>query len=238
MKRPARPILLTFALTLAATAPAQAAQPAQAFPAPDRRVADIVSPIWATEADRDRAGEPAQLVRALGIRAGMTVADIGAGSGYHTIRLSPVVGPAGRVIAQDVMESYLSGLRAEIARRKLNNVEVVLGGPADPNLPRASVDRAILVHMYHEIAQPYGLLWNLTDALKPGARVGVVDLDRETQNHGTPPALLKCEFEAVGYRQVSFAELQGGVGYLAVFTPPGPGARPAPGAIRPCKLGR
>lgn len=229
---------ILIALALAATGSAQAAQPASAFPAPDRRVADIVSPIWATEADRDRAGEPAQLVRALGIGPGMTVADIGAGSGYHSVRLSPVVGPTGRVIAQDVMESYLSGLRAEIARRKLKNVEVVLGGPADPNLPRASVDRAILIHMYHEVAQPYGLLWNLADALKVGAQVGVVDLDRETQNHGTPPALLKCEFEAVGYRQVGFSDLKGGVGYLAIFTPPAPGARPAPGAIRPCSAGR
>ena len=230
-------LILALAALLAAGG-AHAAQPASAFPAPDRPVATIVSPIWSSGPSRDDADEDGQLVRALAIRAGMTVADIGAGSGYHTTRLSPVVGPKGRVYAQDVMESYLTDLRATVARDRLRNVEIVLGSPADPNLPPASLDRAILVHMYHEVTQPYGLIWNLADALKPGARVGVVDLDRAPQNHGTPPALLRCEFEAVGYRQVSFAVLEGGVGYLAVFTPPKPGARPEPGAIKPCKLPR
>jgi predicted methyltransferase len=231
------PVVLALALLASAPA-ARAAQPASAFPAPDRPVASIVSPIWSTGPSRDEADEDGQLVRALGIKAGMTVADIGAGSGYHTTRLSPVVGARGRVYAQDVMESYLTDLRATVARDKLKNVEIVLGSPADPNLPRASVDRAILVHMYHEITQPYGLIWNLADALKAGARVGVVDLDRAPQNHGMPPALLRCEFEAVGYRQVSFQVLEGGVGYLAIFNPPQPGARPAPAAIKPCKAGR
>ena len=175
------------------------------------------------------------MIRALGIGPGMTVADIGAGSGYHTVRLSPVVGPAGRVYAQDVTEAYLTDLRREVARLGLANVEVRLGRPDDPDLPAGSLDRAILVHMYHEVAQPYALLWNLAGSLKPDARVGVVDLDRPAQWHGLPPALLRCEFEAVGYRQTGFAILQGGVGYLAIFAPPLPGARPDPAAIRPCR---
>lgn len=230
--------LALIAFALLASGPTRAAAPASAFPAPDRRVADIVSPIWSSGPNRDDADENGQLVRLLGIRSGMVVADIGAGSGYHTVRLSPVVGSKGRVYAQDVMEAYLSGLKAEVARRRLKNVEIVLGTPADPNLPPASVDRAILVHMYHEVSQPYGLIWNLADALKPGARVGVEDLDRAPENHGTPPALLRCEFEAVGYRQVSFTILEGGVGYLAIFAPPALGARPEPGAIRPCRASR
>ena len=206
------------------------------FPAPDRPVAEIVSPIWSSGPDRDAVDESSQLVRGLGIRKGMAVADIGAGSGYHTLRLSPVVGPTGRVYAQDVTESYLADLRREVARRKLANVTLVLGKSDDPALPPVSVDRAILVHMYHEVAQPYGLLWNLAGALRPGAKVGVVDLDRPPERHGIPPALLRCEFEAVGYRQTGFQVLTGGVGFLATFEPPAKGRLPEPGAIKPCRL--
>ena len=151
--------------------------PASDFPTPMRPVADIVAPRWSDEDDRDDVGEFTRVVQLARIGRGQRVADIGAGSGYHTVRLSKVVGAKGRVIAQDVMDSYLTDLKSEVARRRLKNVEIVLGTPADPNLPPASVDRAILIHMYHEIAQPYGLIWNLADALKPGAKVGVEDLD-------------------------------------------------------------
>ncbi len=215
-----------------------ATAPSGAFPAPDRPVAEIVSPIWSSGPDRDAADESGQLVRGLGIRRGMAVADIGAGSGYHTVRLSPVVGPAGRVYAQDIVASYMDDLRRDVARRKLTNVQFVLGNEGDPGLAPNTVDRAILVHMYHEIGQPYGLLWNLVDALKPGAKVGVVDLERRPEQHGMPRSLLRCEFEAVGYRQTSFTQLQGGVGYLAVFTPPKSADRPQPGAIKACRSAR
>jgi len=77
-------------------------------------VADIVSPIWHDEKERDDAGEPNQLVRLLGIKSGITVADIGAGSGYYVVRLSPIVGPRGRIIAQDVVPKYLWGLRRRV----------------------------------------------------------------------------------------------------------------------------
>src|SRR5215813_8072032 len=90
------------ALTISGSAQefmADAGAPAVAFPKPDRPVADIVSPIWHNEKERDTAGEPRQLVRLLRIKSGMTVADIGAGSGYYVARLSPIVGPAGHVFA-------------------------------------------------------------------------------------------------------------------------------------------
>jgi len=216
-----------------ATGPAVARLP-DGFPAPDRPVARVGSPDWASPPERDAADESGQLIRGLEIQPGMAVADIGAGSGYHTLRLSPAVGPTGVVYAEDIVEQYLSGLRREAARRGLKNIRIVVGKADDPALPPHSVDRAVLVHMYHEIASPYALLWRLAPALRPGGRVGVIDLDRAPQDHGTPPALLKCEFEAVGYREVAFQRLGGGVGYLAVFTPPGAAARPAPQAIRPC----
>jgi predicted methyltransferase len=77
-------------------------------------VANIVSPIWHDEKERDDAGEPRQLVRLLGIKAGMIVADIGAGSGYYVVRLSPIVGPRGRIIAEDVVPEYLRSLRSRV----------------------------------------------------------------------------------------------------------------------------
>lgn len=205
------------------------------FPSPRRSVAEIVSPTWSSGRDRDAADESGQLVRLIGVQPGMAVADIGAGSGYHTVRLSPVVGSSGRVYAQDIKPAYLNGLRREVASRRLKNVDFVLGRPDDPALPPNSIDRAILVHMYHEVAQPYALLWRLVESLKPGAKVGVVDLDRRPDQHGTPPALLRCEFEAVGYRQTGFTELKGGIGYLAVFEPPKRAARPDPAKIRTCR---
>ena len=203
--------------------------PANDFPGPDRSVATIISASWDNEDSRDRVGEADTVMSLLGIVAGMSVADIGAGSGYYSVRLSARVGAGGQVYAEDIMPAYVSDLRKRIARDSisarrrrnggttLSNIKIILGTPDNPRLSRASVDRALLVHMYHEITQPYALLYNLFPALKPGARVGVVDVDRPTSSHGTPPALLKCEMSAAGYDQVEFHTL--GVGYLAVFAP-------------------
>jgi predicted methyltransferase len=209
--------------------------PAAAFPNPDRPVADIISPIWHDEKERDDANEPRQLVRLLGIRSGMTVADIGAGSGYYVVRLSPIVGAGGRIIAEDVVPDYLQVLRDRVRDLGLQNVVVSRGEPHDPGLPADSLDLAILVHMYHEIAQPYGLLYNLVPALKPGARVGIVDVYRPTSEHGTPPSLLRCELAAVGYRQIGFDRLAGSDAYLAVFVPPSVAGRTPPQAMVACK---
>jgi ubiquinone/menaquinone biosynthesis C-methylase UbiE len=173
------------------------------------------------------------VVRLMGIAPGMAVADIGAGTGYHTVRLSPVVGPQGRVYAQDVTPEYLADLERRLERAELDNITAVLGAPDDPKLPARSLDVAILIHMYHEIEQPYAFMHRLAGALKPGARVGVVDLDRATWLHGTPRDLLRCELEAVGYRQSALHQLTGDIGYLAVFD--APTALPEPSAIRACR---
>ena len=229
---------LVAAFALSAAAQDFMAQPgtaATAFPRPDRPVADIVSPLWDDEKARDAAGEPDQLVRLLGIKPGMAVADIGAGSGYYVVRLSPIVGPKGRVFAEDIMPDYLHGLRQRVRELGLRNVTVIQGEPHDPRLPAASLDGAILVHMYHEIAQPYALLYNLVPAFRPGARVAIIDAFRQTSDHGTPPDLLRCELAAVGYREISFDRLTGSDAYLAVFAPPPPASRPRPDAMVACK---
>ena len=177
-------------------------QPATLFPAPSRPVAPIVSDRWRAEDERERVGEAARVMEWLGIRPGMTVADIGAGSGYYTIRLAAQVGPTGQVLAQDVVPDYLRRLQDRVAN--LSNVAVGLGEYGDPRLPRHSIDVAIMIHMYHEIAQPYALLANLTPAFQPGGLLGIVDVDDVTERHGTPRALLDCELANAGYRQTAF----------------------------------
>jgi SAM-dependent methyltransferase len=214
---------------------AESGAPAAAFPKPDRPVANIISPIWHDEKERDDAGEPRQLVQRLGIESGMTVADVGAGSGYYVARLSPIVGPRGRIIAQDIVPEYLRDLRRRVNVLGLHNVTISLGEPHDPRLPPGSLDIAILVHMYHEIAQPYGLLYNLVPALKLGARVGIVDAYAPTSEHGTPPNLLRCELAVVGYHEISIDRLTGSDAYLAIFAAPSVTSRTRPEAMVACK---
>jgi ubiquinone/menaquinone biosynthesis C-methylase UbiE len=86
-------------------------------------------------------------------------------SGYYVVRLSPIVGPGGRIIAEDVVPEYLQALRNRVRDLGLQNVVISLGEPHDPRLPADSLDLAILVHMYHEIEQPFGLLYNLGSKL-------------------------------------------------------------------------
>jgi len=209
---------------------------ANEFPRPQRPVALIVSPRRSTEEHRDALNEAGQIARLLELKPGMTVGDIGAGNGYHTVRLSRLVGPAGSVVAQDVTRDYLIELATRTELLKLTNVKFALGEPHDPRLPPSSLDAAILVHMYHEIAQPYAFLYNLTPALKPGAQVGIVDLELPTSEHGTPIELLRCELAAVGYRAVATYKLAGDSGYLAVFASPYVTGRKSPRDIVACAV--
>lgn len=222
-----------FLAGLALLAVAQARAPALRFPSPSRPVSSIVTNRWSDEDERERTGEAETVLRLAGVRAGQTAADIGAGEGYYVLKLARAVGPAGRVYGEDIVPRYVRGLRRRVAR--LRNVEVVLGTPDDPRLPAHSVDRAFMIHMYHEISQPYALLWRLHGSMKAGGLVAVVDNDRATGSHGTPPALLRCEFAAVGFRQVAFHTLERAGGYLALFAPLA--ERPAPSAIRACRQG-
>ncbi|MBA3812738.1 MAG: methyltransferase domain-containing protein [Caulobacteraceae bacterium] len=208
------------ALSLGLIGMALAASATWAFPKVGRPVAAIVSPVWNDPARRDAAHEVDQIVARLRLRPGMTVADIGAGDGYDTLRLARALGPRGTVIAEDVTPAYLASLRAAVAARRLANVRVVLGEAGNPKLAPRSIDAAIMVHMYHEVAEPYALLARLAPAFRPGGRLGVEELDRPTRNHGTPPHILTCELAAAGYHLLSLAPLQGGLGYFAVFAPP------------------
>lgn len=202
------------------------------FPAPQRPVAPIVSSAYRDEDSRDSVGEFQTVVRLAEIRSGMSVADIGAGQGYYTVRLSPIVGRTGRVLAQDIVPDTIRALGQRVQRERLDNVALRLGQPNDPLLPDASFDRILMIHMYHEIAQPFEFLWHLRGDLKRGGRVIIVDADRTTDRHGTPPRLLVCEFNAVGYELTRFERLPDSESYFASFEPRGP--RPEPGDIRSC----
>ncbi len=204
--------------------------PEAAFPAPSRVVADIVAPRWSNEDDRDDAGEAERVLRLLAPREGMHIADIGAGDGYYVARLVPRVGSTGRVYGEDIVPRYLDLLTARARKSGWSNVEVVSGEPHDPRLPAATLDAAVLIHMYHEISQPFGLLWNLATAMKPGGRIVILDLDRPTWGHGTPIALLRCEMRAVGYREEQIDRTTPGE-YIVVFIAPTPDERPTPEEI-------
>ena len=205
---------------------------AREFPPADRPVATTVSTKWSTEEARDRVNEADDVMDSADVRPGMTVADIGAGDGYYTVRLAQRVGAGGRVLAQDIMPEVIERLADRVARERLDNVSLKLGAVDDPRLPAASFDRVFMVHMYHEIGEPYAFLWRLRPALRKGGQVLVVDGDRPIAQHGTPFRLLVCEFEAVGYKLVSYDDKQHAGGYLARFEPEG--KRPKPDAIKVC----
>jgi ubiquinone/menaquinone biosynthesis C-methylase UbiE len=210
------------------------AEPAQPrFPAAHRDVAPIVGDTFSTEDARDRLGEAEEVMRLAGVRAGMWVADVGAGQGYYTVRLARVVGPKGRVLAEDIVPDVTDELTDRVQRERLDNVAIRLGKPDDPKLPAKSFDRIFLVHMYHEVASPYAFLWHMREGLKPDGLVVVVDANRPVAHHGMPPEQLKCELAALNLTPTKFTMLTGGEAYFMAFRIAGP--RPEPQAIKPCR---
>jgi len=208
----------------------QASEPR--FPKAHRDVAPIVDDSFSTEDARDRLGEAEEVMSLAEVKAGMWVADVGAGEGYYTVRLARIVGAKGRVLAEDIIPETRDQLTERVQRERLDNVAVKLGAPDNPMLPHASFDRVFLVHMYHEVQSPYAFLWHLRDGVKPGGLVVVVDSNRPTSRHGIPPAQLQCEFAAVGLQPVKQKVLTGGEAYFTAFRVAG--TRPAPDRIKAC----
>lgn len=214
------------------------AESARAYPPASRPVSELAGNQWSTETARDKRGEAEEIMKAAGLEPGMTVADIGAGEGYYTVRLAEKVGATGRVLAQDIDEEAIDRLAERVNRESLDNVSIKLGAPDDPRLPDNSFDRIFLVHMYHEVREPYAFLSRLRPALigeggdHGAGEVIVVDVNRDVSQHGIPPKQLFCEFEAVGYELVGFMERPELGGYFARFRAKGPAI--APGAIVPC----
>ena len=202
------------------------------FPRAYRPVSETRSNQFSTEQARDDRNEANTVMDLAQIMPGMTVADIGAGEGYYTVRLAERVGAKGRVLAQDIDQDALRRLGSRVEEERLDNVGIKLGAEDDPRLPENSFDRIFLVHMYHEVTEPYPFLWRLRPALREGGQVIVVDVDRPSDQHGLRPQLLFCEFQAVGFKLVEFVRKPELAGYYAQFVAVGP--RPEPGEIEPC----
>lgn len=205
---------------------------AREFPRAYRPVSATTGNPVSTESARDDRREAETVMDLAGVRLGMSVADIGAGEGYYTVRLASRVGGNGRVLAQDIDDAALKRLGARVERERLDNVSIKLGAPDDPRLPENSFDRIFLVHMYHEVEEPYAFLWRMHPALRSGGQVIVVDVDRPTDQHGIDPRLLFCEFASVGFRLVEFVRKPELAGYYAQFEVSG--NRPDPQDIDPC----
>ncbi len=228
-------LLIAAGAVLAACKPsADADRPetSREFPRAFRPVSAPGGNAFSTEQARDDRNEANTVMELAQIASGMTVADIGAGEGYYTVRLAERVGARGRVLAQDIDREALNRLGDRVVRERLDTVSIKLGAEDDPRLPANSFDRIFLVHMYHEVGEPYAFIWRLRPALKKGGQVIVVDVDRPTDQHGIAPELLFCEFQRVGFRLVEFVRKTELAGYYAQFEAVGP--RPEPAAIEPC----
>ncbi len=160
---------------------------------------------WLTRPEREEEEHPDQALHDIGIAKGSTVADIGAGSGAITWRLAALVGPTGKVYANDIQQRMLELLRQNMAERKVTNVETVLGGVNDPGLPPASVDLELLIDVYHEFNHPQEMLRHLRESLKPGGRMVLLEYRGEDPavpirpEHKMTVAMVKAEVEPEGF---------------------------------------
>jgi ubiquinone/menaquinone biosynthesis C-methylase UbiE len=164
---------------------------------------------WLERAEREAEERPSRALEIMQIAPGSTVADIGAGSGYFTERIAKIVGPAGKVYANDLQPGMLSLLKARLLRAQITNVVTVLGEAADPKLPAASIDLALMVDVYHELSDPMTMLANIRKALKPGGRLVLIEYKGEEPSipilpsHKMTVAQARMELEAEGYKLVS-----------------------------------
>jgi predicted methyltransferase len=152
---------------------------------------------------RDKRLQIDRVMDLRGLKAGSTVADIGAGGGWFSVRAARRVGPRGRVIAEDINPKGIDYIQQRAQREHLDNIVTILGTPDDPKLTPGSVDAALMLKVYHEIARPVTVLANLRAAMKPGARFGIIDRNGNGANHGLDEAVLRAEVEHAGFRQVA-----------------------------------
>ena len=177
-------------------------------PISGRRYAQTMSYLgadWLDRAERVQEENPDAALDALKLAPGSTVADVGAGSGYITVKMASRVGPTGVVYANDIQPQMLSLLRQRLERQKIGNVRLVLGTFDDPKLPAAEIDLILMVDVYHEFSQPQGMLRRMRDSLKPGGRLVLLEYRKEDPtipirpDHKMSVAEAKMEVEAEGF---------------------------------------
>lgn len=161
---------------------------------------------WLERPEREREEEPSKAIAALDIRPGQVVADVGAGSGYYTVRLAERVGASGKVFATDIQPEMVKLLQQRVARERLTQVDVVQAAEADPQLPRDQLDLILMVDVYHELARPQEMLRRLRTALKSDGRLVLIEFRKESawvpirEEHKMSIKEARTELEAEGYR--------------------------------------
>jgi SAM-dependent methyltransferase len=192
-------LLLTF---LATPVPALLAQTAVAQPEQQRPTSTPYTgdlSIFETPG-RDQKLHIDQVMDILAITPGKTVADIGAGSGWFTVRAARRVTSTGAVYAVDINPEALQYINRRIQKEQLHNVKTILGKPDKADLPADRIDSVLLLKTYHEVAEPVALLRNLRPSLRPGARVGIIDRDGNGEDHGVHKDVVLREAQEAGYR--------------------------------------
>ena len=166
---------------------------------------------------RDQRLQINRIMDILAIAPGKTVADIGAGSGWFTVRAARRIGEAGTVYAVDINPEAIRYIESRIRKENLHNVKPVLGKPDDPLLP-TKVDAVLLLKTYHEVAQPITLLRNLRRSLASGARIGVIDRNGNGENHGVAREVVIREASEAGYQLLEQDDfVKDGMDYFLVF---------------------
>jgi ubiquinone/menaquinone biosynthesis C-methylase UbiE len=178
-------------------------------PVSGRRIANVMGhegAAWLERPEREQEEAPSKAITALNIREGQVIADIGAGSGYYTLRLADAVGARGRVYATDIQPEMLALIRTKIDTKSPGNVELILGTETDTRLPAAAIDMALMVDVYHELAQPQTFLRSLKTALRPDGRLVLIEFRKEDASvpirpeHKMSVREARMELEAEGFR--------------------------------------
>jgi predicted methyltransferase len=154
------------------------------------------------EPGRDQRLQINRVMDLLHLKPGSVVADIGAGGGWFSVHAARRVAPNGRVIAEDINPKDIPYIQQRAQREHLPNIEALLGTPDDPKLQPDSLDAALMLKVYHEIAHPVPVLAILRAALKPGARFGIIDRNGNGADHGLKESIVRAEIEQAGFRQV------------------------------------
>lgn len=210
MHKQTRFVALCSALVLVASAIAAAQQIVSpgVHPISGRRYALTMSYLgadWLDRSERIQEEEPDVALDAIALAPGSVVADVGAGSGYMTVKMAKRVGPTGKVYANDIQPQMLSILRQRLDKEKVANVELVLGTMDDPKLPANTLDLILMVDVYHEFAQPQPMLRKMRDSLKTGGRLVLFEYRKEDPSipirpdHKMSVAEAKMELEAEGF---------------------------------------
>lgn len=207
--RPILTAILAGILAVVALVTGAVAQQTGTHPLSGRRYAQtmgVEGADWLDRAERDNEEEPDHAIDVLKIVKGSTVADIGAGSGYMTVKLAKKVGPDGKVFANDIQQGMLDLVNKRLTKNKITNVSTILGTQDDPRLPIDAIDLVLMVDVYHELSQPQLMLRHIKASLKSGGRLVLLEYRKEEPNvpikpeHKMSVAEAKLELEAEGFK--------------------------------------